>query len=185
MEEEYLEILTEDGEFTGKSCLKSEIHQKGIFHPTVHIWLYTKKQEVLLQQRAKSKLICPNLWDVSAAGHIAFGETLIEGGLRELKEEIGVQLKPKDLLKIGINKCMQSYNNGIIDNEYHHVYIAEFNGDIDKLELQEEEVQAVKLVTIPEFKTLLNGSQRNSHFIESNKDYYEFVIAAIQKKLSI
>ncbi|OIQ30291.1 MAG: hydrolase [Bacteroidetes bacterium MedPE-SWsnd-G2] len=185
MQEEYLEILTTNGEFTGKSCLKSEIHKKGIFHPTVHIWLYTKNGEVLLQQRAKSKLICPNLWDVSAAGHIAFGESLIEGGLRELEEEIGVALTPNNLFKIGINKCMQTYDNGIIDNEFHHVYIAEFNSDISKLQLQEEEVQAVKLVTIPEFKSLLENSKQNSHFIESNRAYYEFVIEAIQKKISL
>ena len=42
MEEEYLDILDDLGNSTGKSCLKSEAHKKGYFHPTVHVWFYTK-----------------------------------------------------------------------------------------------------------------------------------------------
>jgi isopentenyl-diphosphate delta-isomerase len=58
---EYIDIVTKEGLPTGKSALKSEIHLKGYFHNTAHVWLYTKQGEILLAQRADSKSICPLL----------------------------------------------------------------------------------------------------------------------------
>ena len=57
--EEYIDIVTKTGEPTGQSALKSVIHTKGYYHNTVHIWLYTNTGQILLQQRAKTKLIYP------------------------------------------------------------------------------------------------------------------------------
>ena len=97
--EEYIDIVTKSGKPTGKSATKTEIHKKGWYHNTVHIWLYTSKGEILLQQRAASKAICPLLWDVSVAGHIDAGETIESGAIREIKEEIGLKIQEDDLEK--------------------------------------------------------------------------------------
>ena len=51
--EEYIDIWTENGVPTGTQSLKDEAHLKGWFHPTVHIWFYNKKGDILLQQRGK------------------------------------------------------------------------------------------------------------------------------------
>ena len=73
---EYIDIVTKQGIPTGKSALKSDIHTKGYYHNTAHVWLFIKDGQVLLAQRAASKLICPLLWDVSVAGHVDAGETI-------------------------------------------------------------------------------------------------------------
>ena len=59
---EYIDIVTKEGVVTGSSASKSQIHTKGYYHNTAHVWLYTKNREILLAQRAASKLICPLLW---------------------------------------------------------------------------------------------------------------------------
>jgi len=180
--DEYIDIVTETGEPTGKVTLKSEAHKNGWFHNTIHLWLYTKNGAILLQQRSHKKAIFPLLWDVSAAGHIDTGESFENAAIRETHEELGLLLEPKHLTKIGINKHLSSYaNNTIQDNEFHHVYLAELKVDIDKLTPQEEEVEALKLVTLKEFKRLLQNSANNNHFVESNKAYYEFVLDNIIK----
>ena len=100
--EEYIDILTKEGNPTGESAPKSKIHQKGYYHNTAHIWFYTKSGEILLAQRAASKTICPLLWDVSVAGHIDAGETVEVAAIRETKEEIGLDISENDLIKIGV-----------------------------------------------------------------------------------
>lgn len=180
--EEFIDILTSDGKPTGASAPKYEIHSKGHYHNTAHVWLYTKTGHILLAQRAASKTICPLLWDVSVAGHIDAGEPLITAAVREVWEEIGLKISEPDLEKIGVFKCFQSYENGVIDNEFHHTFITELKIDITNLSLQKDEVEAVKLVTLEEFKDLLNHIGKDNHFVPSNKAYYEFVLSAITKK---
>ena len=75
--DERIDILTSTGQLTGKTCLKSEAHQKGLYHQTVHIWFYTDTKKILLQKRAAVKKVFPNHWDVSVAGHMGAGEKTI------------------------------------------------------------------------------------------------------------
>ncbi len=184
MQDEKIDIVTKIGKPTGQSAPKSEIHQKGHYHNTAHIWFYTKEGEVLLAQRAASKAICPLLWDVSVAGHIDAGETIKQGAIREVKEEIGLTISENDLEKIGVFECFQSYPNGIIDNEFHHTFIAELQVDFSTLVFQEEEVQAIKLVSLSEFKILLENSKTNGHFVASNREYYHKIIRVILERIS-
>ncbi|MBE9489870.1 MAG: NUDIX domain-containing protein [Bacteroidetes bacterium] len=177
--DEYIDIVTETGKPTGKTCLKSKAHKKGYYHNTAHIWLYTKKGEILLSQRSATKVIYPLLWDVSVAGHVDAQETIEQAAIRETLEEINLSLTEKDLQKIGVFECFQTYKNGIVDNEFHHTFITELKVDITELIPQKDEVEAFKLVTIEDFKSKLKQSGTNKHFIPTNTSYYEFVIDKI------
>ena len=88
--DEYIDIVDEHGNPTGKSELKSVIHKKGYYHHTAHIWFYTTNGDILLSQRSAKKTIYPLMWDVSVAGHIDAGEPLITAALRGVQEEIGL-----------------------------------------------------------------------------------------------
>lgn len=177
--DEIIDIVTETGEPTGKTALKSEAHKNGWWHNTIHLWLYTTKGEILLQQRSHKKDIFPLLWDVSAAGHIDAGEPMEKAAIREVEEELGLKLNPDNLTKIGVHQHASSYANGTIqDNEFHHVFVAELKVNLKDLKPQEEEVEAIKLVTLKELTLLLN-TKNNNHFVESNRDYYLYVIERI------
>lgn len=179
--DELIDIADEQGTLLGRSELKSIIHQKGYYHHTAHIWFYTKKGEILLSQRSAKKTICPLLWDVSVAGHIDAGETAVQGGIRETKEEIGLDITKQNLHKIGVFKCFQSYENGIMDNEFHNTFIAELKVPLSELKPQEEEVEALKLVSFNEFEILVqNIKKNNNHFVPSNKAYYMLVLKHIK-----
>ncbi|MCK0124662.1 NUDIX domain-containing protein [Gelidibacter sp. F2691] len=181
--EEYISILNADGSPTGKTCLKSEIHQKGYYHNTAHVWFYNDNAEILLAQRSATKAIYPLLWDISVAGHVDAGETIAQAAIRETREEIGLEITEQELLQIGVYDCFQSYPNGIVDNEFHHTFIAKINSTINDLKLDPEEVQQVKFVSIPEFLELLDNSANNSHFVASNATYYLEVIKAIKNQI--
>ncbi|KAJ1081213.1 hypothetical protein NDU88_001396 [Pleurodeles waltl] len=58
----------------------------------VAVILQTANQKILLTRRSPTLRIFPNVW-VPPGGHIEQDEQIIDAGLRELKEETGLQLK--------------------------------------------------------------------------------------------
>lgn len=154
--DEIIDILTSDGKPTGKTALKSEAHKNGWFHATVHIWLFTSDKKILLQKRALTKKVFPGLWDISVAGHIGAGESILTSAKREVLEEIGLELEEKDLIKIGTRIHQVSHKNEIIDNEHHHIFIAELKAPLSTLKIQEEEVDDIKLFNLKVLKDTKN-----------------------------
>lgn len=178
--DELIDILDENGNYTGKTCLKSEAHKYGYFHPTVHIWIYTSDKKILLQKRAANKKVFPGLWDISVAGHIAAGEKIETAAIREIKEEIGLNVSHSKLHKIGTRKHQINHANGIIDNEFHHVFITELTIDMNELTIQKEEVDEIKLFDLD---TLKNTKNLENILLPRFHDYYCFVYDAILKVL--
>lgn len=181
--DEYIDILDKTGKPLGKTALKSEVHKKGYYHNTAHIWFYTKERKILLAQRAATKPICPLLWDVSVAGHVDAGETLKQAAIREVFEEIGLEISETSLKKIGVFNCFQTYDFGVNDYEFHHTFLAELKVPLETLNYNKEEVENLKLVSFSDFNNLLENSQTNGHFVKTNKPYYEYVVKAIQKEI--
>ena len=178
--DELIDILTPDGLPTGKTALKSEAHKNGWFHATVHIWLFTKDKKIVLQKRALTKKVFPGLWDISVAGHIAAGETISKAAKREVFEEIGLELDEKDLIKIGTRIHQVKHDNGILDNEHHHVYIAELKVPITSLTIQKEEVADLKLFDLSVLKSTKN---LENVLLSRFHNYYCMVYDQIEKRV--
>jgi isopentenyldiphosphate isomerase len=179
--DEFIDILTPDGKPTGKIALKSEAHKNGWFHATVHIWLYTKEDKILLQKRAMTKKVFPGLWDISVAGHIAAGESILNAALREVHEELGLEIKSEDLQKIGTRMHQVPHANGIQDNEHHHVFIAELKVPIERLSIQKEEVDDVQLFDLAVLK---NTKNIENVLLPRFHEYYCMVYKSILKTIS-
>jgi len=178
--DELIDILDEHGNFTGETCLKSEAHKQGYFHNTVHIWIYTSNHKILLQKRAPTKKVFPNLWDISVAGHIGAGENILEAAVREVEEEIGFNITTDQLIKIGNRKHQVSHPNGIQDNEFHHVYACKLTVPLTDLIIQEEEVAGIDLFPLD---TLKNTKNLENVLLPRFHDYYCMVYDKIYQLL--
>ena len=97
MNKEYFDILDENGNKTGKTKLRSEVHRDGDWHKAVHIWIINDKGDILLQRRCATKDSNPNMLDISSAGHLSAGDSSLDGAIRELKEELNLDVKPNEL----------------------------------------------------------------------------------------
>ena len=179
MEDEYLDILDDVGKTTGKACLKSEAHQKGYFHATVHVWFYTKQGNILLQKRGANKQTYPNFWDVSVAGHVMAGEPIEAAALREVKEEIGLKINTNQLTKIDVRKNINRFPNGIKDCEFQNVFLVELLVAMEDLTIQTEEVDAIRLFTLKEFKDCITNPKSTYKIVPSDMSYYHFVMERI------
>ncbi|HZW63451.1 MAG TPA: NUDIX domain-containing protein [Flavobacteriaceae bacterium] len=178
--DEYIDLLDPNGKPLGKTAPKSEVHRKGYYHNTAHLWFYTPSKELLLAQRAATKTICPLLWDVSVAGHVDAGETVTQAAVRETFEEIGLVISPEKLQKIGVFPCFQEYPNGSKDYEFHHTFLVPLSVPVETLKPNPDEVAALKLVNLNTFGKLLAQSASNGHFVASNTPYYNTVVQALR-----
>lgn len=181
--DELVDILDADGKATGKTALKSEAHCNGWFHPTVHIWYYTKEGLVLLQQRGLQKKTYPGHWDVSVAGHVGAGEAILDAAIRESKEEIGVQSSPGDLRKIGVYKAVHRHGDALTDSEFHHTFISELKVPLTALQKQVNEVAKLELVPITTFLETIKKDITTRNYVPHGETYYCSVMASIIKQL--
>ena len=176
MVDELIDICDENGHILGAAIPKSQVHQKGFWHHTVHIWIYNSKNEILLQQRTSTKEIFPNVWDIAVAGHISSNETPIHAALREIKEEIGLVVLPNKLTELSIIKKNYTIpEKKIIDNEIHHVFALKFSGKLDSLTLQYEEVNDLKHISFNDFENELKNPEMNSKYYPRGNYYFQIL----------
>src|SRR3989338_1034135 len=76
---------------------------KPMFHRSVHIFVFNSQGKLLLQRRAKHMIIAPDKWDSSVAGHVDAGDSYETAAIKELREEIGIEIKPDELM------CIQKF----------------------------------------------------------------------------
>jgi 16S rRNA (adenine1518-N6/adenine1519-N6)-dimethyltransferase len=79
---------------------RGEVHGNNLRHRAVHIFIFNRLGELLLQKRSRWKDRHPLLWDSSAAGHVEAGEEYDETASRELEEELGVKAELTRVAKL-------------------------------------------------------------------------------------
>ncbi|MGE5212798.1 MAG: 16S rRNA (adenine(1518)-N(6)/adenine(1519)-N(6))-dimethyltransferase RsmA [Nitrospirota bacterium] len=72
---------------------RAEVHGNNLRHRAVHVLILNQAGEVYLQQRSRWKDRHPLKWDSSAAGHVTVRENYDETARRELKEELGIDVR--------------------------------------------------------------------------------------------
>ncbi|MCU0608778.1 MAG: NUDIX domain-containing protein [Chitinispirillaceae bacterium] len=153
---ELLDILDSSGNPLGIIRPRHEAHHQGLWHRTVHVWIVNDQGELLLQKRAAGKESHPGRWDISAAGHIAAGDSGIVAAMRELKEELGIDA-PADTLQFLFDQQQEYHDpSGTFhDREFSDIYLLRRNVRPAELSLQKDEVEKVRLFKIGELKALI------------------------------
>jgi len=181
--DELVDILDSEGNFTGQKAMKSKAHESGLFHPTVHVWFYTNRGEVLIQQRGSEKEIHPLLWDVSVAGHIGAGEDPVSGAIREVSEEIGLDITKDELQKVGVFKSVKKHQADLIDCEFHNTYLCELKTPLSNLIKQDSEVHDLKLISLIRFSEETWGMANLAKYVPHGSEYYKTIITSIKESL--
>ena len=109
--------------------------------------------DVLLQKRSSRKESYPGCFDISAAGHVAAGDQLLDSAVRELKEELGIQAESGQLHFVGSRYGYHEdvfYGRPFRDAEISAVYVYREPVDEKALCLQAEEVETVSWMDLQE-----------------------------------
>ncbi|MDE6810957.1 MAG: NUDIX domain-containing protein, partial [Muribaculaceae bacterium] len=90
---EIFPIVDEMGNVIGAAS-RAECHGGSkLLHPVVHLHLFDKNGNIYLQKRPEWKDIQPGKWDTAVGGHVDLGENILQAIEREVREEIGLDIK--------------------------------------------------------------------------------------------
>jgi isopentenyldiphosphate isomerase len=130
---------------------KAAVHRDGDWHRSVYVWIVTPGDRILLQKRGETKKTWPGWWDVSSAGHLSAGESAVDAAIREVREELGIELRADELRYLATTRDRGVFDGGSwIENEIHEVYAVRRALDAAALRLEPDEVVEVALVDLPE-----------------------------------
>jgi len=176
---ELLDIYDENGKHIGTEDRKI-VHEKALWHKTVHCWLYDEKGNVFFQRRSDRHTLY-----TTASGHLMAGETIAQGFNREIKEEIGINVDASDatLVEVVPFKMDRIKNDGSVfrDRAFANVYIDLFEGTYDDFDF-DDEVSSVVLVNA---KDVLALFVNNKGFIEGKEIIKTDKMSIINKKINI
>jgi len=126
---------------------KMEAHEKALLHRAFSVFIFNKKGELMLQQRAASKYHSPLLWTNTCCSHQRDGETNLEAGKRRLQEEMGFVTEIKEVFSF-IYKA--PFDNGLTEHELDHVMVGSFEGAPS---INKEEVESYKWMNLEDLKS--------------------------------
>lgn len=179
MPSEQLDLVDDKNRPTGQTELRSVVHSTGLWHRTVHIYLFRKtsnKIDFLVHLRSRNKDLHPNCWDTRFGGHIKSGESVEEAIFNEVKEELGVIL---DISKLIGGKWRK--RNNYPNCEFTKIYYLEYNSSLQDLTFNDGEVQEVKWLSVGE---IINSMNQNPKQWSGSRENFEQISDFLANKLS-
>ncbi|WMX54709.1 NUDIX hydrolase [Peribacillus sp. R9-11] len=178
MENEMLKVFNADRKQIGVAT-REEVHRMGHWHEVFHCWFVSREAGVdylYLQHRCEMKKDYPNLLDITAAGHLLAHQTIYDG-VREIKEEIGIEVSFDKLVSLGVIEYHVTKEN-FIDKELANVFLYESTQCFDDFTLQKEEVSGMVKVELDDFEDLWDGTKEevNIQGFEINQDGHRMMI---------
>lgn len=156
---ELLDVYEASGALRGAEP-STTVHLRGLWHRSFHCWVTDTNSDeplVLFQRRGANKRDFPNCLDISVAGHYRKGEG-IEGGLREVREELGLVVSECDVIRMAERRIDERLYNGTVNREWQDIYWLPFASlDLARMRIGYPEVEAVVVCRLDLVKALLRG----------------------------
>lgn len=158
---ELIQIVDEKGNFTGEVIDREEAHDKNLLHNEVAVFIINNQNQILLQRRSANKKFNPNKWAL-CAGHVDAYESLEDAAIREIKEEIGIDVTKNDLHKYGEKELSLNESNSHIT----YFYYIKTNKKENELKIQVEELSEVRWFDIDKVIDMIINNDNSIVFTE-------------------
>jgi hypothetical protein len=145
---------------TGETKTAKQAIEDGDWLGTFNIWLYTLEPEpsMIYQMRSPHVVWEPGKLDVAAGGHYSAGEQGYDG-LRELREELGIDI-PTEKVQFFKRKLYAGVDvKGRERKSVISIYLAQYDGRLEDMKLQEYEVAGVVRVPLKPLMQVFHGER--------------------------
>ncbi len=105
---------------------KLKVHEEGILHRAFSIFIFNKKGEMLIHQRAHHKYHSPSLWTNTCCSHLLENMNMDECVHDRLQFEMGFDTNVNFQFKFTYK---ESFDNGLTEYETDHVYFGIWEGE--------------------------------------------------------
>lgn len=146
------------------------------YHLVVHVWIRNSSGEYLISQRSATRPTFPLSWEC-VGGSVLAGESSIEGAVREVKEEVGIELNPAKG-KLVFSKIRNEYD-GMKFRDILDIWLFEYDGDIDLSNATTDEVNDAKWITAEDIQKLYDSGK-----LVKTLDYFFCALEAPERNYS-
>ena len=153
------DLYDENKILTGETIYKGQVVPKGRYYITVVIFIQNDKNEFLIQKRVAKK---DGKW-ATTGGHPVSGETSKQGIVTEIKEELGINV---------IENNIKLFKTIKTEDDFVDIYYLKENINIDKIKIQEDEVEDVKWASKEEIENMIKKGQ----FSESHTEFLRYCL---------
>lgn len=156
---EYWDIYDENRNKTGRTHRRGDKLEMDDYHLVVHVCIFNSNNELLIQRRHPDKIGWPGMWDISAAGSALQGEDSRMAAIREVKEELGIEINLDGLRPHFTINFEQGFDD---------YWFIEQDIDLKAITLQPEEVIDAKWIKEDELIDLLENGQFIPYWFRKN-----------------
>lgn len=153
---EVWDLYTENRELSGQTHIRGDELPENLYHLVVHVWIRNSKGQYLISQRAADRPTHPLMWE-TAGGSVIAGETSLQGALREVKEEVGVDLEEEN------GRVVFSKVRKIVGGDKHNdildVWLFSYDGEADLGKATTAEVAQIKWADIGEIRNMFDENK--------------------------
>jgi isopentenyl-diphosphate Delta-isomerase len=139
-------VLVDENDVAIGMMEKIEAHQKALLHRAFSVFIFNEKNEMLLHQRALGKYHSAGLWTNACCSHPQQNENVVQAATKRLQEEMGF-VTPIAKAFDFIYKA--SFDNGLTEHEFDHVFIGKYDG---KIEPNTDEVESYQFLNTAEIE---------------------------------
>ncbi|MCL2227352.1 MAG: methyltransferase domain-containing protein [Oscillospiraceae bacterium] len=131
---ELWDVLDENGNMTGRVHERGKPMKRGEYHLVVHVWVMNSKNEFLISKRTPNKNPFPNMWECTGGSAVAGDDSMVTA-IKEVNEELGVVLKPKNGQRL--KRYVENFENG--SGHFVDVWIFRQEVDLSEISFQPDE----------------------------------------------
>lgn len=167
---ELLDVVDTNGNKTGKVLDRDMIHKNNILHYEVFCMILNDKKEVLLQKRSPNKKHNPNIYGITA-GHVSLDETFKEAMMRELKEELSLDVVENDLKEYAPKRVKIREKNSNVSFYYYIIC----NKKAEDFIIQKDELSEVRWFKVEEIVDMIKNCDSRVVWKEDAIPFFEIV----------
>ena len=152
---EIWDLYNENRDIIGEHIRGEELPDNA-YHLVVHVWIKNSNGKFLISQRSAKRKQFPLMWE-TVGGSVLKGESSIQGAVREVKEEVGIDLRETDgTLAFSI---IRKIINGKKFNDILDVWVFNYDGEVMLNNATTDEVAQVKWLDRSEILKLYNDEE--------------------------
>lgn len=159
--DEYWDLLNEDRKPLGIRHLRGETIPLGMYHLVVHSWIMDENGCFLISQRQVGRTD-EFLWE-RTGGSVLSGETSLDGAIREVEEELGLDVR-------NCNHYFIKSERRDDRQDFYDAWLFIVQRDDVSCSTDIIEVKAWKWATIEEVRNM-----KQKHLLVNTSEYYEEV----------
>ena len=176
-----IDVLDSNGDPTGEVLSRKEVHRLGKLHRAVHLYLFNKENNLLLQRRSAYADHYPSMFSISVTGHVDAGERSIEAVRRALREELELHANHEDFRLLFSSRREEKLSPTYIDRQINDVYACRLDFDIQNLSFDPTEVSELKCVSLSHFKKIVESG--DEEIVPVYGDDLKRVVPLVQERV--